>query len=129
MGDWIYLKHPEAGETRVPDAPGVLDSYLVRGWEQMPDPGPEAAFVPPKAVAANEDDGWVELYHPIIKTTHLFPSHPDAVQGAYESGWQATTPQVSEPAPALSVDNSEKAPAKPKPKKPEPATPAADEGE
>jgi hypothetical protein len=135
MGDWIYLKHADAGETRVPDQPGVLESYQARGWSVMDDPELEAqVFVPPKVVEKNERDGWVTLYHPETHAVHEFPSHPDAVQGAYESGWQASPPKVSGTDPADPVDNSEKAPvkraaAKKATEDPAPADPATDEGE
>lgn len=132
MSDWISLRHPDAGDTRVPNQAGVLASYQARGWEEVDAVDEDAqTFVPPKAVEQNEEDGWVVLYHPETKALHRFPSHPAAVQGAYEAGWQATPPKTPDPEPAPAVDEPDKTPAKKTTaKKPEPAsTPAIDEGE
>jgi hypothetical protein len=125
MSDWLHISHPDAGATRVPDQPGVRESYEARGWVVGPDPEADAGpFVPPKVVEANEEDGWVTLYHPVTHAAHRFPSHPDAVQGAYETGWQATPPKTEpDPVPV------EKSTAKKASKHNESATPATDEGE
>jgi hypothetical protein len=123
VNDWIYLRHPDAGETRVPNQPGVLESYQSRGWAEMPDPETEnQVFVPPKVVEQNEEDGWVTLYHPKTQAVHRFPSHPDAVQGAYEAGWQATPPKTPDPDPAPAGDESAKATKKAPAKSAEPAS-------
>lgn len=118
MTDWIYMTHRvTGGQTKVPDADGVRERHEALGWE-VTDPIDDdaAVFVPPKAVDANEEDGWVQLYHPKTQATHLFPVHPDAIKGAYEAGWQATPPAKA-PEPAKPVDDSPVAPAKKAPAK------------
>lgn len=131
MIEWITMRHPDAGECRVPDQPGVREAYEARGWVETdaPDAPP---FVPPKVVEVNAEDGWVDLYHPLTHAVHRFPSHPDAVQGAYEAGWQASPPKRPEPAP---VDPEQPAPvedkatAKKAASKTDTATPGPDKGE
>lgn len=75
--------------------PGAREFWEARGWEvtDRPEAGP---FVPPKAVdKAADEDGWVTLHHPEIGASHAFPNNPDAVQGAYEAGWQVTPPKAA----------------------------------
>jgi len=123
MSEWLHVSHPETGgQTRVPDQPGVRERYEALGWVVGDDPDDGAPFVPPKAVEQNEEDGWVVLYHPETHAVHRFPSHPDAVQGAYEAGWQATPPKTPDPEPAPAVDESAKAPKKAPAKSAEPAS-------
>jgi hypothetical protein len=143
MSDWIYISHPDAGSTRIPNQPGVLATYEARGWVEEPNPetGETAdIFVPPKVVEKNEEDGWVTLYHRETHAEHSFPSHPDAIKGAYDAGWQGSPPKVSEPDTAEAVDDSESegdaSPAKPSKRTrktanedPADADPAIDEGE
>lgn len=130
MSDWLNMVHPETGgEMRVPNSEGVQEAYEARGWKVV-DPVDEdaAVFVPPKVVEANEEDGWVTLYHRETHAQHDFPSHPDAIKGAYDAGWQASPPKVSAPPEEPEVTApAKKAPAK-KPT-PDTATPATDEGE
>lgn len=117
MGDWLYVSHPDAGSTRLPNQPGVRESYEARGWVVGDDPEADGAppFVPPKAVEANEEDGWVTLYHRDTHAEHRFPSHPDAVQGAYDSGWRVTKPKTEDDAAPVPDDP---APAKRSTRKP-----------
>jgi hypothetical protein len=114
MTEWLYMTHPATGGgTRMPDQPGVRERYEALGWV-IGDLEDEDAkiFVPPKVVEANTEDGWVTLYHRETHAAHEFPAHPDAIQGAYEAGWQATPPKVATPDPTPVVDDSDKAPAK-----------------
>jgi len=122
MSDWIHVSHPDAGAARIPNQPGVLASYEARGWVASDDPDDGAPFVPPKAVEQNTEDGWVTLYHPETGASHRFPSHPDAVQGAYEAGWQATPPKTPDLEPAPAADESAKATKKAPAKSAEPAS-------
>lgn len=119
-----YMTHPDAGAATFPDQPGVREFYEARGWQVADEPA-EQPFVPPKVVEQRADEeGWVELYHPDTRAAHLFPSHPDAVAGAYEAGWQATPPKAAEPEPE---PESEKPAAKKAASKPKASTePAAD---
>lgn len=128
MSDWLHITHAETGNTaQIPDEPGVREAYEARGWTVGDLPDPDAGhFVPPKAVERNEEDGWVTLYHPATGASHSFPSHPEAVQGAYEAGWQATEPK---PAAAPEPDPVPDPDPKPSKRKTEPATPATNEGE
>lgn len=119
MVDWLYVNHPETGgDARIPDAPGVRERYEALGWRVAADPDADGqVFVPPKVVEQNTEDGWVTLYHSATSAAHRFPSHPDAVQGAYDAGWQASPPKHSDPDPAPAVDESDKVSVKKAPSK------------
>ena len=89
---WIYLEHKgTGGATRVSDEPGVLEWHEAHGWKQVDEPEP-VPFVPPKGDAPPGDSEWVELEHPATGGRHEFPNNPEALEGAYEAGWQLPKP-------------------------------------
>jgi hypothetical protein len=93
---WIYVKHAETGgATYIPDEDGVLEWYEGRGWKQTDEPE-STPFVPPKGDVPPADDEWVELVHPDVGAIHQFPNNPEALEGAYEAGWQVYKPPTLE---------------------------------
>jgi len=91
--DWIYLKHQDhGGTTRVSDEPGVLEWHEAHGWKKTDEPAP-TPFVPPKGDLPPADDEWVELTHPATGGVHQFPNNPEALEGAYEVGWELSKPK------------------------------------
>jgi hypothetical protein len=95
---WIYVKHEETGgATYIPDEDGVLEWYEGRGWKQVDEPE-VVPFIPPKGDAPPGDDEWVKLTHPATGGEHDFPNNPEALEGAYEMGWQL--PKAEKPAKA-----------------------------
>jgi hypothetical protein len=105
--DWLYLEHKETGGiTRVADEPGVLEWHEARGWAKADEPEP-VPFVPPKGDAPPGDDEWVELVHSVTGHHHDFPNNPEALQGAYEAGWELPKP----PKPAKAKKSASVAPA------------------
>lgn len=129
MSEWLYVTNRETGgSARLPDQPGVRERYEALGWI-VGDPVDveNQTWVPPKLIETNEEDGWVTLYHPKTGASHEFPVHPDAIQGAYDAGWQASVPKVSEPDPVPAAKAPDKTSTKKVPVVK--ADPAADEGE
>jgi len=83
----IYLVHPEThGTTRVPDEPDVIAWHEARGWCIAEEPAP-APFVPVPDGGQGEEQGWVELVHPLSGGRATWPANAEALQGAYDSGW------------------------------------------
>ncbi len=103
MGGWVTLRHAEhGGQTSVPDHPDVLAHHEARGWSRVPDDELAAAAARPFVPAsgdAPEAGEWVDLVHPDLPgATNRVPNHPEAIEGAAESGWTYPEP------PAEAVD-------------------------
>lgn len=97
--DWIYFEHKETGgHMSAPAEPGVVEFWEARGWVKADEPE-QAPFIPAKEDLPPGDDGWVELVHSVTKATHIFPSNPEAIAGAIETGWQVPKPPEPEPEP------------------------------
>lgn len=107
----VYMKHPAmGGAAYFPDEDGVVEWHEARGWEKADEPD-AAPFVPPPGDAAPVEDEWVKLIHKETGAVHDFPNNPEALEGAYDAGWQH--PQPEKPAKAVKKTASVKASAEP----------------
>lgn len=101
--DFIYMVNKETkAEHRFPDQEGVVAYFEARGWK-VTDPPEDKPFVS-QTLDIEPEDKWVTLVHKKTHATHEFPNHPEAIEGAYESGWEL--PKVAD------EEKSKKAPAK-----------------
>jgi hypothetical protein len=91
----VYMEHPDTGGTAsFPDEPGVVDWYEGHGWKKADEPEP-VPFMPSPGDAPPADE-WVELTHPATGAMHEFPNNPEALEGAYETGWEHPKPPEAE---------------------------------
>jgi hypothetical protein len=92
--EWIELEHEDTGgRQKVPNVPDVLAVQASKGWHPVDeDDAPDLPWVPTPGDAA-PDAEWVTLVHPDLPLgTNVVPNNPEALQGAYDAGWQLPAP-------------------------------------
>src|SRR5882757_366028 len=100
MTDMVYMVHgASGGGASFPDEDGVIEWYEAHGWEKADEPK-QAVFVPDPGTT--DENPWVTLYHPELKTTHEFPNNFEAISGAGEAGWEIPPEDSPEDPPPAS---------------------------